>query len=93
MFARLTIWLIRLYQRSISRLMPSMCRFTPSCSQYSIRAFQLHGFWRGLYLTCLRIGRCNPFNAGGYDPVPGDSEIADTASQTDSDQNKLTERQ
>lgn len=62
--------LIRLYQRTLSRLLPPTCRFTPSCSHYGFEAFQRHGFVKGAWLTIKRISRCHPFNPGGYDPVP-----------------------
>lgn len=65
------IWLIRLYQRFISPLKRKpCCRFTPTCSAYAIEAFQKRGFFVGLALTVWRVLRCNPFCAGGYDPVP-----------------------
>jgi len=67
----LAVWLIRLYQRTLSRLMPSTCRFTPSCSEYAVQAIQAHGVLRGGWLAVWRICRCNPFSKGGYDPVPG----------------------
>ena len=65
------VWLIRLYQIILSPLKrtPS-CRFTPSCSPYAAEAFMKSGFFVGLWLTVRRIFRCNPFCAGGYDPVP-----------------------
>ena len=62
--------LIRIYQRTISRVLPSSCRFTPSCSHYGYEAIQRHGLWRGGIMTLKRIGRCHPFHPGGYDPVP-----------------------
>ena len=64
------IWLIRLYQKFISPLSPGCCRFTPTCSQYGLEAFRKRGFFIGLILTVYRILRCNPFCAGGFDPVP-----------------------
>jgi putative membrane protein insertion efficiency factor len=64
------MWLIRFYQIAISPMLPSTCRFEPSCSQYGYEAFKRHGFFRGAYLTVRRIARCNPFHEGGYDPVP-----------------------
>lgn len=62
--------IIRFYQRFISPLLPPSCRFTPSCSHYGYEAIQKHGFMRGGWLAIKRIGRCHPFNPGGYDPVP-----------------------
>ena len=66
----LMIWLIRLYQKFISPIKPSCCRFTPTCSAYAIEAFSKRGFFVGFGLTVWRILRCNPFCKGGYDPVP-----------------------
>lgn len=65
------VWLIRLYQKFLSPLKrnPS-CRFTPTCSAYAAEAFIKRGFFVGLFLTVKRILRCNPYSAGGYDPVP-----------------------
>jgi putative membrane protein insertion efficiency factor len=65
-----TLAIIRFYQRFISPLLPPSCRFTPSCSHYGYEAIQKHGFMRGGWLAIKRIGRCHPFNPGGYDPVP-----------------------
>ncbi len=67
---RVALWLIRMYQRWISRFLPPMCRFTPSCSQYTVEALEVHGFWGGVWLGAKRIARCHPFNPGGDDPVP-----------------------
>ena len=69
MCARVLIWFIRLYQRTLSRVLPRTCRFTPTCSEYTVRALTIHGFWRGLAMGCRRVCRCHPFNPGGYDPV------------------------
>ena len=64
------IFLIKVYQRTLSRVMPSSCRFYPSCSEYGVQAIQKYGFFKGGWLTIKRIGRCQPFHPGGYDPVP-----------------------
>ncbi len=65
------IYLIKLYQKFISPLKrTSSCRFTPTCSQYAVEAYTVHGFFKGSALTIWRILRCNPFGKGGYDPVP-----------------------
>ncbi len=61
---------IRAYQLTLSRLLPTVCRFSPSCSQYAIEAIQLHGAVRGIPMAVWRIVRCNPLCQGGYDPVP-----------------------
>ena len=69
----LALAMIRFYQ---SRLAPvfygghSVCRFTPTCSQYTYEAIQEYGVLRGCLMGAWRILRCNPFSAGGYDPVP-----------------------
>ena len=60
---------IRLYQQTISRLLPPSCRFYPSCSEYAVQAIDRHGIRRGGWLALRRLSRCNPFNPGGYDPV------------------------
>jgi hypothetical protein len=67
---RLALLLIRFYQRAISPLLPSTCRFEPSCSHYGYEAIETHGFLRGGYMAMRRILRCNPFHPGGFDPVP-----------------------
>ena len=61
---------LRGYQRFISPLLGPNCRFHPTCSQYAIDAIHTHGVCRGVVFALLRILRCNPFCAGGYDPVP-----------------------
>ena len=61
---------VRLYQLFLSPLLPSACRYYPSCSAYAIQAIERHGPIRGVWLAARRIGRCNPFRPGGYDPVP-----------------------
>jgi len=66
----LLTWLIRFYRYFISPLTGARCRFAPTCSQYALEALQTHPARRALWLIVRRIGRCNPWNAGGYDPVP-----------------------
>ncbi len=61
---------IRFYRKCISPLFPPTCRFEPSCSRYGLEAFQTHAFFKAIWLTVWRILRCNPFNPGGFDPVP-----------------------
>ena len=66
----LALELIRLYQSTISPVMPHSCRFTPTCSQYTYEAISKFGFFEGVWLGVKRITRCHPLNPGGYDPVP-----------------------
>ena len=61
---------IRVYRWIISPILPSACRFYPSCSAYAIQALDEHGVGRGLYLTIRRLLRCHSLNPGGVDPVP-----------------------
>ena len=66
----LMILAVRGYQVSLSPLLPASCRYHPSCSAYAVEALERHGAWRGSWLAARRILRCNPFVAGGFDPVP-----------------------
>lgn len=62
--------LIRAYQLTLSHLMFTQCRFTPSCSAYTYEAVARYGALRGSWMGVKRILRCHPFHPGGYDPVP-----------------------
>lgn len=66
----IAILFIKLYQMLLSPLLPNACRFTPTCSQYTIEALKKHGFFKGLWLGIKRISRCRPGGGSGYDPVP-----------------------
>jgi putative membrane protein insertion efficiency factor len=76
----MTIWnlprlpllaLIRLYQATVSRVLPEgTCRFYPSCSHYGYQAIYKYGALKGSLMATWRVLRCNPFNQGGFDPVP-----------------------
>ncbi len=58
------------YKGAISPLLPPSCRYTPTCSTYSIEAVKKHGVVKGIYLSTKRILSCNPWGGSGYDPVP-----------------------
>lgn len=68
---RPVLWLISLYQRTLAKaLPPDTCRFYPSCSHYGYEAIEKYGLLKGGGMAAWRIMRCNPWNAGGFDPVP-----------------------
>ncbi|MEJ2746745.1 MAG: membrane protein insertion efficiency factor YidD [Anaerolineae bacterium] len=67
---KIALLLIRLYQKTISRVLPPSCRFTPSCSHYGNDAIEKYGLIKGGWLAVKRVSRCHPLNPGGYDPVP-----------------------
>ena len=61
---------VRGYQYLVRPVLGDNCRFYPSCSDYAREALERHGAWRGTWLAVKRVGRCQPFHPGGYDPVP-----------------------
>ena len=67
---RLLMGLVKGYRLLLSPWLGSVCRFTPSCSAYSLEALERHGAAAGSYLTLARIARCHPWCDGGHDPVP-----------------------
>ncbi len=67
---KVALLLIRLYQRTLSQVLPPTCRFVPSCSEYGYQAIARYGILKGGWLALCRIARCHPFHPGGYDPVP-----------------------
>ena len=60
---------IKGYRRIVSPMLPRSCRFTPSCSLYTLQAVEKYGLLRGSFMGARRILRCHPFSEGGYDPV------------------------
>ena len=64
------IYLIKFYRFFISPLIGSNCRYSPTCSQYGIIALKKYGVFKGLFLTSIRILKCNSLYKGGHDPVP-----------------------
>lgn len=66
----MAVWTIKGYRRFISPMLPPSCRFTPTCSAYTLTAIERYGVLRGGWLGVKRIARCHPWNPGGQDPVP-----------------------
>ncbi len=64
------ILLIRGYQKFISPFTPNTCRYSPTCSHYTVEALEKHGLLKGGWLSLKRIASCNPWGGSGYDPVP-----------------------
>lgn len=62
--------IIKFYRKFISPLFPARCKYYPTCSSYALKAFQMHGFFKGTILSVWRILRCNPWSMGGIDYVP-----------------------
>ena len=77
------IVLINGYQFALSPFFGQQCRFTPSCSHYAIESIQMHGVFKGLWLTVTRLSHCHPWHVGGYDAVP--IPVAKSCCDTDSD--------
>ncbi|MGH7769012.1 MAG: membrane protein insertion efficiency factor YidD [Candidatus Binatia bacterium] len=67
---KIFIFIVSGYRIFLSPLLPSSCRFFPSCSAYAEEAIERRGMWRGSVLTLRRLLRCRPGRPGGHDPVP-----------------------
>ena len=81
MFKKISIFPIRMYQLLISPWLGQNCRYTPTCSHYTVEAIQEWGVIKGMWLGMKRISRCHPWGGHGYDPVPK-KEGAATSSRT-----------
>jgi putative membrane protein insertion efficiency factor len=66
----LVLFLLKLYKKLVSPVLPPSCRFYPTCSEYAYEAVYKHGVLTGLFLAARRLLKCHPNNPGGYDPVP-----------------------
>ncbi|MXV78455.1 membrane protein insertion efficiency factor YidD [Candidatus Poribacteria bacterium] len=66
---RLILFAIRGYRRFISPLLPSTCRFSPTCSHYAQQALERYGTFKGIWLTIKRLVKCHPYHPGGFDPL------------------------
>jgi putative membrane protein insertion efficiency factor len=64
------IFLIRVYQYTLSPYLGRSCRYTPTCSVYSVEAIKKYGPLKGGWLALKRVLSCNPWGGSGYDPVP-----------------------
>ncbi len=69
-FGAILLLPLGIYRLTLSRIMPPCCRFEPSCSAYAWEAIRRHGPWKGSWLTCKRLARCQPWGPSGHDPVP-----------------------
>ena len=67
---KIALGLIKMYQSTISKVLPSSCRYTPTCSEYTSEAIKRYGIFKGIWMGTKRIARCHPWHEGGYDPVP-----------------------
>ncbi|KAG9454659.1 hypothetical protein H6P81_007563 [Aristolochia fimbriata] len=65
---RAALSMLKFYKREISPLLPASCRYVPSCSEYSMIAYQKYGVIKGTVLTAWRLCRCNPLGGSGFDP-------------------------
>lgn len=80
--AKIAIGCIRAYQLVLSPWVGHSCRFTPTCSQYAIEAYQTCGFFKASWLSCKRLAKCHPWHKGGIDNVPAHCTKTKTKTQT-----------
>jgi putative membrane protein insertion efficiency factor len=80
--ARALLFAVRVYQAFFSALMPSACKFYPSCSHYAAEALRIHGARRGSWRALRRVLRCHPFTPGGVDLVPDAADFREAKSST-----------
>ena len=88
-FKWILIGLLRAYRFAISPLYGQVCRYHPTCSAYALEAITVHGSVKGSWLAVRRIGRCHPWAAGGYDPVPAKKSSKATPDSNNSGQQRL----
>ena len=74
-FTFFLIKLIKIYKFFISPLLANSCRYSPTCSDYTIEALKTHGFLKGIFLSLKRIISCNPWGSGGFDPVKKEVKV------------------
>ena len=74
LFKRILLASIQLYKKALSPILPSACRFSPTCSVYAYEAIEMYGPLKGMWMGLKRILRCHPLHPGGFDPVPPRSD-------------------
>ena len=72
---KISVGLVKFYQKNISKNIGARCIYVPSCSNYAIDAFKKRSFFAAFYLVIKRLLRCNPLRRGGFDPVPDSKSI------------------